>query len=208
MGGGVVIVPGGAGVLETSFQVEPPSMLTCTFSPAPSAPLVPETVSVVSLVVKSPAVPVSSVIAVMSTAAVGAGVDGDHLAVGVADIGGRVDHPRLVGEARAVGGGVDIVQVVPASWTTSIQVEPPSMLTCTFSPAPSAPLVPETVSVVSLVVKSPAVPVSSVIAVMSTAAVGAGVDGHRLAVGVADIGGRVDHPRLVGEVAAWVAGSS
>ena len=46
-------------------------MLTCTFSPAPSAPLVPETVSVVSLVVKSPAVPVSSAIAVMSTAAVG-----------------------------------------------------------------------------------------------------------------------------------------
>ena len=50
----------------------PPSLLTCTFSPAPSAPLVPDTVSVGVAGVEVAAVPVSSVIAVMSTAAVGA----------------------------------------------------------------------------------------------------------------------------------------
>src|SRR5262249_35617800 len=36
-------------------------------------------------------------------------VDGDGLAVGVADIGRRIDHPHLVGEVRAVVGGAGIV---------------------------------------------------------------------------------------------------
>ena len=59
----------------TSTQVAPPSLLTCTFSPAPSAPCVPDTVSVVSLVMKSlDDVPVSVAIAVIATAAVGAAV--------------------------------------------------------------------------------------------------------------------------------------
>ena len=87
----------------TSAQVAPPSLLTCTFSPAPSAPWVPDTVSVVSLVMKS-----------LDRAAVGGNrrdrhrrrrrrrVDGHGLAVGGADIARGVDDPRLVGEARAV----------------------------------------------------------------------------------------------------------
>ena len=50
----------------------PPSLLTWIFSPAPSAPLVPDTVSVVSLVMKSvDDVPVSSAIAVIASASVG-----------------------------------------------------------------------------------------------------------------------------------------
>ena len=64
------------------------------------------------------------------------------------------------------------LQVVASLVVTSDQVVPPSLLTWIFSPAPSAPLVPDTVSVVSLVMKSPAVPVSSAIAVIATAAVG------------------------------------
>ena len=59
----------------TSTQVVPPSLLICTVSPATSAVLVPDTVSTVSLVMKSlDDVPVSSAIAVMSTVAVGAAV--------------------------------------------------------------------------------------------------------------------------------------
>jgi hypothetical protein len=56
----------------TSDQVAPPSLLTWTFSPLPNAPCVPETVSVVSLVLKSlDELPVSWRIAVIATAAVG-----------------------------------------------------------------------------------------------------------------------------------------
>ena len=59
----------------TSNQLAPPSLLTCTVSPAPSAPCVPDTVSVVSLVTKSlDDVPLSVAIAVMTAAAVGAAV--------------------------------------------------------------------------------------------------------------------------------------
>ncbi len=65
---------------------------------------------------------------------------------------------------------------MPVSCVTSTQVAPPSLLTCTFSPGASAPLVPDTVSVVSLVMKSlDDVPVSLAIAVMSTVAAGAAV---------------------------------
>src|SRR5262249_23692843 len=84
-------------------------------------------------------------------------------------------------------------QAVPVSCTTSVQVAPPLLLTCTFSPAPSAPLVPDTVSEVSLVMKSPAVPVSSAMAVMSTAPVGGGAEeggaGQRVWAAVVGAGG-------------------
>ena len=74
----------------TSCHVAPPSLLTWIFSPAPSAPLVPDTVSVVSLVMKSP----------RRAGVVGnrrdrqrldrpRGVDGDGLAGGGADIAGE-----------------------------------------------------------------------------------------------------------------------
>ena len=59
----------------TSCQVVPPSLLTWIFSSAPSVPLVPETVSVVSLVMKSLAdVPVSSAMALIARASAGAEV--------------------------------------------------------------------------------------------------------------------------------------
>ena len=65
------------------------------------------------------------------------------------------------------------LQLVPF-WTTSVQVVPPSLLTWIFSPADSAPLVPETVSVVSLVMKSEdELPVSLAIAVIASASAGA-----------------------------------
>ena len=82
----------------------PPSLLTCTFSPAASAPLVPDTVSVVSLVMKSlDDVPVSSAIAVIvDRRGRRRRIDGDGLAVGGADIAGRIDHPRLIAEAGGV----------------------------------------------------------------------------------------------------------
>ena len=68
-----MIAPGRGRAVVTSDQVAPPSLLTCTFSPAPSAPWVPETVSDVSLVTKSlDQVPLSVAIAVIATAAVGA----------------------------------------------------------------------------------------------------------------------------------------
>ena len=57
--------------------------------------------------------------------------------------------------------------------TTSVQLAPPSLLTWIFSPAPSAPLLPDTVSVVSLVMKSPTVPLSVAIAVIASASAGA-----------------------------------
>ena len=165
----------------------------------------PDTVSVVSLVMKSAA-----------RSGVGGnrrdrqrlgrprGVDGDGLAGGGADVAGGVDDPRLVGEARAVGGRVEVapgrggvLRPRRATWL------PPSLLTWIFSPAPSAPLVPDTVSVVSLVMKSAA-----------GAGVGGnrrdrqrlgrprGVDGDGLAGGGADVAGGVDDPRLVGEARA------
>ena len=59
-------------------------------------------------------------------------------------------------------------------WITSVQVVPPSLLTWIFSPAASAPLVPETVSVVSLVMKSPrACRCRLAIAVIASASAGA-----------------------------------
>ena len=62
-------------LVVTSAQLAPPSLLTCTFSPGLSRPCVPETVSVVSLVTKSlDDVPLSVVIAVIATSAVGADV--------------------------------------------------------------------------------------------------------------------------------------
>ena len=102
-------------------------------------------------------------------------VDGDGLAGGGADIAGGVDDPRLVGEARAVRWpGRRSSSVVASTRVTSTQVVPPSLLTCTFSPAASAPLVPETVSEVSLVMKSlDDVPVSVAIAVIASASAGA-----------------------------------
>ena len=65
------------------------------------------------------------------------------------------------------------LQAVVVFWTTSVQVVPPSLLIWIFSPAASAPLVPETVSVVSLVMKSPTVPLSVAIAVIASASAGA-----------------------------------
>src|SRR5262245_28227228 len=62
---------------------------------------------------------------------------------------------------EAWGVGSVKLQVVASLVVTSDQVRPPSLLTCTFSSAPSRPCVPDTVSVVSLVAKSPGVPVSS-----------------------------------------------
>ena len=60
-------------MLVASTQLAPPSLLTCTVSPAPSEPCVPDTVSVVSLVTKSlDEVPLSVAMAVIATAAVGA----------------------------------------------------------------------------------------------------------------------------------------
>ena len=50
----------------------PPSLLTWIFSPAASGPLVPDTISVVSLVMKSLLVPVSVAIAVIASASAGA----------------------------------------------------------------------------------------------------------------------------------------
>jgi hypothetical protein len=61
--------------LVTSDQVAPPLLLTWTFSPLANVPCVPETVSVVSLVMKSLGeLPVSLAIAVIVTATVGATV--------------------------------------------------------------------------------------------------------------------------------------
>ena len=62
-------------LVVTANQLAPPSLLTCTVSPEPSAPCVPETVSVVSLVIKSlDEVPLSVAMAVIATSAVGATV--------------------------------------------------------------------------------------------------------------------------------------
>ncbi len=62
-------------VCVTSCQLAPPSLLTWIFSPGASAPLVPDTISVVSLVMKSlDAVPVSVAIAVIASAAAGSAV--------------------------------------------------------------------------------------------------------------------------------------
>src|SRR3954453_16767075 len=66
------------------------------------------------------------------------------------------------------------LQVVVVFWTTSVQVVP-LLLTWILSPAASAPLVPETVSVVSLVMKSPTVPLSVRIPVIASASAGPAV---------------------------------
>ena len=62
------------------------------------------------------------------------------------------------------------LQLVLVPWETSLQVKPPSLLIWIFSSTASASLLPETISVVSLVLKSPAVPVSWSIAVIDTVA--------------------------------------
>ncbi len=51
------------------------------------------------------------------------------------------------------------LQAVLVFWTTSVHVVPPLLLTWIFSPAESAPLVPETVTVVSLGDEPPAIDV-------------------------------------------------
>ena len=68
--------------------------------------------------------------------------------------------------APCVAGSIRL-QLVAEFWVTSVQVEPPLLLTWIFSPAPSVPLVPETISVVSLVMKSPGVPLSVAIVVIA-----------------------------------------
>ena len=65
------------------------------------------------------------------------------------------------------------LQLVAVVWVTSVQVAPPLLLTWIFSPAASAPLLPDTISVVSLVMKSPTVPLSLAIAVIASASAGA-----------------------------------
>ena len=65
------------------------------------------------------------------------------------------------------------LQPVAVVWVTSVQVVPPLLLTWIFSPAASAPLLPDTISVVSLVMKSPTVPLSLAIAVIARASAGA-----------------------------------
>ena len=65
------------------------------------------------------------------------------------------------------------LQLVAVVWVTSVQVVPPLLLTWIFSPAASAPLLPDTISVVSLVMKSPTVPLSLAIAVIARASAGA-----------------------------------
>ena len=65
------------------------------------------------------------------------------------------------------------VQLEPAPGVASTQVVPPSALTWIFSPAPSVPVkVPLTVCAATLVIKSPAVPVSALSAVTVATAVG------------------------------------
>ena len=84
---------------------------------------------------------------------------------------------RLIFEARrrlpapAVRRGGITVQAPPEL----ARVVPPSLLIWIFSPLPSAVLVPETVRLVSLVMKSPAVPLSLLIEAMFSVAVGAAV---------------------------------
>jgi hypothetical protein len=79
-----------------------PSVLICVFSPAPSAVLVPDTVSDVSFVMKSDAeVPLSEAIAVISTVAVGAVVSMVMAWLSMLPpVAGDVHHPRLIREAR------------------------------------------------------------------------------------------------------------
>src|SRR5262245_33357720 len=163
-----------ASLVVTSDQVRPPSLLTCTFSPAPSGSCVPDTVSVVSLVVKSPGVPVSRAIARLSATAVAAVVSMVTAWLSVAPTLAAASITRAW-EVKLEECVVrpDALPILASLVVTSDQVRPPSLLTCTFSPAPSGSCVPDTVSVVSLVMKSPGVPVSFVIAVMATAAAGA-----------------------------------
>ena len=88
------------------------------------------------------AVPVSAAIAVIvDRPCRRRRVDGDGLAVGRADIARRVHHPRLIAEAGGVrGGGVVIAPGGAVDCVTVDQLAPPSLLTCTFSPAASAPV--------------------------------------------------------------------
>src|SRR5258708_18306133 len=75
-----------------------------------------------------------------------------------------------------VGGGVRAptgVEVVGVFGTTWVRFKPLWLLTGIFSPAASARLVPDTVSVVWLVRKSPTVPLSVAIAVIDSASAGA-----------------------------------
>ena len=74
----------------------------------------------------------------------------------------------------AVHGGGVVEAPGPSPWSgvASVQVVPPLLLTWIFSPAASAPLLPDTISVVSLVMKSPTVPLSLAIAVIASASAG------------------------------------
>ena len=71
----------------------------------------------------------------------------------------------------------------------------PSLLTWILSPAASAPLLPETISVVSLVMKSPTVPVSVAMAVIASASAGPIVHHHLDDVAGRGVAGRVGHQR-------------
>ena len=76
---------------------------------------------------------------------------------------------KLVPCTVAVSSRLQLVAVVGV---TSVQLAPPLLLTWIFSPAASAPLLPDTISVVSLVMKSPTVPLSLAIAVIASASAG------------------------------------
>ena len=97
------------GPTVASTQVVPPLALTWIFSPAPSAPVnVPLTVCDATLVMKSPAVPVSALSAVtVATALGGVAVDDEGLrvggGVGVAGQVGDRDLEIVVGAGRQRG---------------------------------------------------------------------------------------------------------
>jgi len=111
--GRIGVTPVVASVGVTSTQVVP-LVLTCTFSPLPSAPLLPDTVSVVSLVMKSvDDAPVSLDIAVDRPLPPQAPwvSNRDGLAGRAAVYCRRCPPPALVGEARAVDRRVGIAPV-------------------------------------------------------------------------------------------------
>ncbi len=107
----------------------------------------PDTVSVVSLVMKSlDDVPVSVAIAVIvDRRRRQRRIDGDGLAVVVPTLPAASTIRAVIGEAGAVRvGGIVIAPAGAGACVTSSQLAPPSLLTWIFSPATSAPLVPDT----------------------------------------------------------------